>query len=90
MICDLFQFVSYIWPVTCYTDSHLHWKEKIVSYMLPSDPKMFHLLAQLRIHTVRLKLNPAVTVYVQRSHDHRNVSEADWCFVAASSGKKVA
>lgn len=36
---------------------------------------------------MRLKLNPAVTVYVQRSHDHRNVSEADWCFVAASSGK---
>lgn len=34
-----------------------------------------------------LKLSPAVTVYVERSHDHRNVAELDWCYVAASSGK---
>ncbi len=34
-----------------------------------------------------LKLNPAVTVYFLCSHDHRNVAEVDWCYVAASSGK---
>lgn len=62
-------------------------RKGIVCHRIPTNSEMCHLLAQLRIHTVLLKLNPAVTVYVQRSHDHRNVAEVDWCYVAASSGK---
>lgn len=45
------------------------------------------MLAQRRGHTGLLKLDPAATVHVPRSHDHRNATEVDRCDVAASSGK---
>lgn len=36
-----------------------------------------------------LKLSFAVTVYVECSYNHRNVSGLDWCYVAVSSGKNI-